>query len=92
MSDFIQHVVISMLLMGMSMTAVASISRQIFPSHYTRWHYTPDASQASQSTIKKALTKVIIRSHHFNLADSEKYLLNHNTQQDNELMKIIVPG
>ena len=75
MSVLMQYVVTSVLLMTMSIAAMASSGEELFNIKCACCHNNQDTLRIGQSKIKKALTDDSIRAHYFKLSDSDTKLL-----------------
>jgi len=84
MPVLIQYVVTSILLMTISIAAMASSGEELFTIKCACCHNDQNTLRIGQSKIKKALTDNSIRAHYFKLSDSDIELLIDYLSKDKD--------
>ena len=84
MPVLIQYVVTSILLMTISIVAMASNGEELFTIKCACCHNDQNTLRIGQSKIKKALTDNSIRAHYFKLSDSDTELLIDYLSKDKD--------
>lgn len=84
MSVVIQCVVTFILLITMSIAAMASGGEELYTIKCACCHNDPDTVRIGKSKIKKALTGDSIRAHYFKLSDSDTELLIDYLTEDKD--------